>query len=298
MRSTWHLRKVDPLDGNGDDVAPGAVTEEGNAGNGGSDGTHDEAVGSSSFGHEVGVLRGLAGRVGLAVETLLVALTVVDDGVVELKSDNRGKSVLNDDGADTSAAFVVASLVGDVELDDVLALLGVGDGGFLGALAFHGIANPLHVVGVYAVLFHADVGGVTVPTAGLLARFGLVGVGVVTVEGGGRLDAVNVGLEVGGYSLVLLHADKSAAVLLVAVHGGGHAKFFVDAFAIVELEDLESDSRGLFHPAVDELAVEAVNTGDLTDSGDVVFARLASLGELGAGVSSQDFWISAQERRE
>merc|ERR1719440_1935418 len=87
-------------DGGGDSGLLHGVAKESDAGDGRGDGTHDPSVdGGLGLFHEVRVVAGELGLVGLAVDTLVVGTGLVDLLATEVEGDDGLEGVLDDDGA-------------------------------------------------------------------------------------------------------------------------------------------------------------------------------------------------------
>merc|ERR1719502_1000296 len=277
-----HGGQMPRSDGHGRvDGGASGEAEEGDAGNSGGDSADDPAVHGGGLSHELvgdsasagpldeeGVAAG-GGGVALAAKALALGATLVDKMPLEVKADDRGEGILDDHGAALGLALLVASLVGDVELNDVLAGLGAhdllvvgvaGHGSVLGAL--EGVVVDVLVVGGAEVVV---VGGllVVVEVVDELAAVG----GVLAT---GSLEDLLGELAVRALELGELEAHLLAGVALVGL-GAGAVVGEVDARAV--LAGVVGDAG--VHVAPDEHAVELLLLGVV--GGDVVLAGLGLL---------------------
>merc|ERR1712226_107073 len=180
-------------DGGGDSGLLHGVAKESDASDGRGDGAHDPSVdGGLGFFHEVGVEAGLAGLVGLAVDTLVVGRGLVDLLAAEVEGDNGLEGVLDDDGAAggvlaLALADGVAGLVGGGVSEDVRAGgLDVEGAGALGG------TGAVDVVGAGGAEVGVREGSLADDLLGLLATVELAG------RAGGVLDDHSAGKRVGG----------------------------------------------------------------------------------------------------
>merc|ERR1711934_452457 len=184
-------------DGGGDSGLLHGVAKESDAGDGRSDGTHDPSVdGGLGLFHEVRVVAGELGLVGLAVDTLVVGTGLVDLLAPEVEGDDGLEGVLDDDGAAggvlaLALADGVARLVrGGVSEDVRAGGLDVEGAGALGG------AGAVDVVGAGGAEVGGREGSLADDLLGLLATVELAGraSGVLDDDGAGK----RVGSVAGG----------------------------------------------------------------------------------------------------
>merc|ERR1719440_1705266 len=254
-------------DGGGDSGLLHGVAKESDAGDGRGDGTHDPSVdGGLGLFHEVRVVAGELGLVGLAVDTLVVGTGLVGLlATVELAG--RASGVLDDDGAGKrvgSVAGSVLALVGDLvgadlgEVDNV-----TGDLDLLGDDIVDLVGASGAIIDVFLVVGGLD--GHEVVAKDVKDRLGVVLVDDGAALGDGVTVLVSaVVLDEVGSRLEGVEGDLGA-LAGAGVHGGlgGGLGAFVGA------------GGGLLglHEVGDDLDVLSVASGVLDDV--VVEAALA-----------------------
>merc|ERR1719440_1157549 len=253
-------------DGGGDSGLLHGVAKESDAGDSRGDGTHDPSVdGSLGLFHEVRVVAGELGLVGLAVDTLVVGTGLVDLLATEVEGDDGLERVLDDDGAAggvLALADGVARLVrGGVSEDVRAGGLDVEGAGALGG------AGAVDVVGAGGAEVGVREGSLADDLLGLLAtvelagrasgvldddgagkRVGSVAGGVLALVGDlvgadlGEVDNVTGDLDLLGDDIVDLVGASGAIIDVVLVVGGldGHevvAKDVKDRLGVVLVDD-------------------------------------------------------------
>merc|ERR1711934_1076664 len=255
-------------DRGGDSGLLHGVAKESDAGDGRGDGTHDPSVdGGLGLFHEVRVVAGELGLVGLAVDTLVVGRGLVDLLAAEVEGDNGLEGVLDDDGAAggvlaLALADGVAGLVGGGVSEDVRAggldVEGAGALGGTGAVDVVGAGGA--EVGVREGSLADDLLGLlaTVELAGRARgvfdddgagkRVGSVAGGVLALVGDlvgadlGEVDNVAGDFDLLGDDIVDLVGAGGAIIDVVLVVGGldGHevvAKDVKDGLGVVLVDD-------------------------------------------------------------
>merc|ERR1719440_2236832 len=215
-------------DGGGDSGLLHGVAKESDAGDGRGDGTHDPSVdGGLGLFHEVRVVAGELGLVGLAVDTLVVGTGLVDLLATEVEGDDGLERVLDDDGG-AGAVDVVGA--GGAEV-------GVREGSLADDLL--GLLATVELAGRASGVLDDDGAGKRV---GSVAGSVLALVGDLVGADLGEVDNVTGDLDLLGDDIVDLVGASGAIIDVVLVVGGldGHevvAKDVKDRLGVVLVDD-------------------------------------------------------------